>query len=273
MATATRNRQDMPDQQLITELSHALVKGALPGELDDFDEEARAEAAAFVAEAAAHREAGKPSIRLESVGHGRRFMRLALVNDDMPFLVDSVAGTVSAHDLSIDRVLHPVAGVRRDEAGRLTGILPAGESGARRESFIYLEVERADARVRRALAEDLEAVLADVRAAVEDWPLMQRVLKADADRLPDGEGAALLRWFLDAHFTQIGHEVRDRDNGQRDPLGMSRSGGREYLAPTSLTRAFEWFEQGGEAPLLIKSNLIANVHRRIWNCDSPSVSE
>jgi glutamate dehydrogenase len=262
MATATRDRQDTPDQQLIDDIARALVKGALPGELDRFDEAARGEAAAFVAEAAAWRAPGEPSIRLESVGHGRRFMRLAIINDDMPFLVDSVAGAVTAHELSIDRVLHPVLRVRRDEQGRLTGILEGDES-ARRESMIYMEVERADAKVRRSLCDEIEAVLADVRAAVEDWPLMQRAMKADADRMPDGEGAALLRWFLDYHFTQLGHEIRDRKNGKSDALGVSRASKRGYfLAPASLERAFQWFDEGGEAPLLVKSNLIATVHRR-----------
>jgi glutamate dehydrogenase len=68
MATATGNRQDTPDQQLITDLSQALIRGALPGELDDFDEKGRAEAASFVAEAAARRAPGRPSLKLESVG-------------------------------------------------------------------------------------------------------------------------------------------------------------------------------------------------------------
>jgi glutamate dehydrogenase len=262
MATATRDRQDMPDQKLITSLSDALVSGALPGELDGFDDVARAEAAAFVAEAVVQRTPGKPSLRLESVGHGRRFMRVAIVNDDMPFLVDSVAATLTQHDLSIDRVLHPLVRVRRDETGRLLALAPQDDS-ARRESIIYMEVERADAKQRRTLCDELEAVLADVRAAVEDWPLLQRAMKSDADRLPDGEGAALLRWLLDYHFTQLGHETRDRDNVESEPLGLSRASDSEYLAANSLQRAFEWFEDGGEAPLLIKSNLLATVHRRV----------
>ena len=33
MATATRDRQETPDQQLITDIAHALVKGALPAPL------------------------------------------------------------------------------------------------------------------------------------------------------------------------------------------------------------------------------------------------
>jgi glutamate dehydrogenase len=262
MATATRNRQDMPAEELTTEIAKALLAGALPGEVTGFDDEAVTAAACFVAETAAGRRPGAPALRLESVAGPRRFMRLAIINDDMPFLVDSVASTVNAHNLSIDRVLHPVVAVRRDEDGALTAIRPAHDSGERRESMIYMEIERADARARRALTDELEAVLADVRAAVDDWPLLQKAMKADAERLPDGEGAALLRWFLDYHFTQLAHETRDLDLGKSDALGLSRSNAHELLAGSSIQRALDYFEQGGQAPLLIKSNLIATVHRR-----------
>lgn len=262
MATATRDRQDMPAEELTTEIAKALLTGALPGEITGFDAEAVAAAAAFVADAAARRRPGEPALRLESVAGSRRFMRLAIINDDMPFLVDSVASTVNAHNLSIDRVLHPVVAVRRDEDGALTAIRPIIDSGERRESMIYMEIERADARARRALTDELECVLADVRAAVDDWPLLQKAMKADADRLPDGEGAALLRWFLDYHFTQLGHETRNRELAKGDALGLSRSNPHELLAGTSIQRAIDYFEAGGQAPLLIKSNLIATVHRR-----------
>lgn len=262
MATATRNRQDMPAEELNTQIAKTLLTGALPGEIAGFDGEALEAAARFVAAAAARRKPGQPALRLESVAGPKRFMRLAVINDDMPFLVDSVAATVNAHNLSIDRVLHPVVAVRRDAEGDLTELRPAQDSGERRESVIYMEIERADARQRKALVEELAAVLADVRAAVEDWPLLQKALKADAELLPDGEGAALLRWFLDYNFTQLAHETRDRALAKSDALGLSRSSARDLLAGSSVERAIAYFEEGGQAPLLIKSNFVATVHRR-----------
>lgn len=262
MATATRTRQDTPDQQLIDSISHALLSRALPGELDGFDAEACSAAAAFIARAADCRRPGEPVIELESIAGPHRFMRLAIVNDDMPFLVDSVAATVSAHNLAVDRLLHPVVAVRRDAAGVATEIRPTADSGERRESIIYMELERADARQRRALLDELAAVLANVRAAVDDWPLLKKAMRADADRLPDGEGAELLRWFLADHFTLLGHERRDRDLARHDALGLSRSDRQDLLTKGSIERAIAHFEQGGEAPLLIKSNLISTVHRR-----------
>ena len=74
-------------------IADALIAGALPGESDGLDTAALAEAGAFVAGVAARRTAGEPAIALESIGGDDplRRMRLAIVNDDMPFLVDSVA--------------------------------------------------------------------------------------------------------------------------------------------------------------------------------------
>src|SRR5690606_15970791 len=162
--------------------------------------------------------------------------------------------------IDIHRVLHPILPVRRDAAGRLTRILPADASGERRESMIYLELERADARIRREIAEEIEAVLADVRAAVSDWGRMQDAMRAAADTLPDGEGAALIRWFVDRHFTLLGHQRIDRDGTLSDGLGVLR-GDIPAIEDASREAALTRFEDGKEAPLLVKSSRIATVHR------------
>ena len=71
----------------------ALSGGALPGEDEGFGAEQRAEAAHFVARAMQSRPAGTPVTVLEPMTDvsGQRMHRLAVINDDMPFLVDSVA--------------------------------------------------------------------------------------------------------------------------------------------------------------------------------------
>src|SRR3546814_18290779 len=77
-----------------------------------------------------------------------RRMRLAIVNDDMPFLVDSTSQVAAAQGLVVHRILHPVVSAKRDAQGHLTEA-GAPEKGAARESVLYMEVERGDARARR----------------------------------------------------------------------------------------------------------------------------
>jgi glutamate dehydrogenase len=245
-------------------IAASLTNGALPGETDGLDETARADVAAFVTGAAAQRRSGEPAVRIESIGGEgvRRRMRLAIINDDMPFLVDSVAGALADHGIDIHRLLHPVVAVRRAGDGQLIELIRGEASGERRESMIYIEADRADAKARRALEAELTATLGDVRLAVEDWPRMQLALRDAATTLPDGEGAALLRWFLERHFTLLGTHVETRDGASRDGLGILRREGDPLWSDEGRAEAFRWFERGGDAPLAIKSDRSARVHRR-----------
>ena len=245
-------------------IAAALIDGALPGETDGLDPPALAAAAAFVAATAQRREQSLPALALENKGGDGvvRRMRLAVINDDMPFLVDSIAGALAAHGLDIHRLLHPVIAVRRDGIGELTDVMPGDTSGERRESMIYIEADRADGELRRTLEADLRAMLGDVRAAVSDWPRLQLALREAAETLPDGEGAALLRWFLERHFTLLGAHVEARDGAARDGIGILRAEGAPLWPDATREAAFRWFERGGEAPLVLKSDRVATVHRR-----------
>lgn len=261
-ATSARADTGALNQALAQRLSAAL----LPGD-GAFSAEGLAQAAAFVCTAASQREPGEPVIVIETVSGSaaERFMRIAAINDDMPFLVDSIASAVAAQGLTIDRLVHPVVAVQRDQAGTLLAVTDGGAEGAQRESMVYIETRRADARVRRALETALRSALGDVRVAVADWPRLQQAMAADADRLTDGEGAALLRWFKDGMLTQLGHVLRHRDGSQSEALGICRRGAKSLLGPISYDRAFAWFDaalQRANEPLIIKSNLVSSVHRR-----------
>ncbi|MEI9851318.1 MAG: NAD-glutamate dehydrogenase domain-containing protein [Sphingomonas sp.] len=237
-----------------------LLEGALPGELEGFGGAERAEAAEFVAGTAAARPPATPRIALATYLAGeRRRMRLAVINDDMPFLVDSISGAIAAHDIAVHRILHPVIAVTRDAGGALAEI-----GGGKRESMIYIEMERADARARRALVAELERTLEQVRAAVDDWRALQAAIGADAAHLPGPEGAALLRWFQGGAMTLLAHEEWRIDGTAASQLGIARYAQADpILAQASREAAVEWFRAGGEPPLLLKSNCISPVHRRV----------
>src|SRR5204862_8340656 len=119
--------------------------------------EGEREAAEFLSEVAAKRRKGELGLKIESIGGeaGKRRMRIGIVNDDMPFLVDSVANAIASRHLTIHRLLHPVVCVERDESGNLNEVAPLCNDKRRRESMMYLELDRADARGRQELGADL----------------------------------------------------------------------------------------------------------------------
>jgi glutamate dehydrogenase len=250
-------------------LQEALAHGALPGEREGFDDEAAQEAVSFMREALSIRTPGEAVISMgrvpaaASLGKGAaRALRIALVNDDMPFLVDSVANCLAAQGIVIRRLMHPVLGVEREGDGTLVRILPRVSPGARRESAIFIEIDHVSARQAERLEGELRLTLAHVRVAVIDWSRMQEALAADADRVSDDEGASLLRWLLDRNFTQTGHQFCRRDGSCEAALGICALGGAEpLLAPASIEAAFTWFEEGGRTPLVVKSNQSSRVHR------------
>ncbi|MBX3560339.1 MAG: NAD-glutamate dehydrogenase [Sphingomonas sp.] len=262
MQSHGKSAQGADHRRLTEELVRVLCDEALPGELADFPVEERREAAAFIAEAARLRPPGLAIVRLESAGTeiGRRRMRLCIANDDMPFLVDSVAAAIAARGLIIHRLLHPVIAASRDADGMLMSVAPAGKGA--RESLMYLEIDRADARGRAELTVELHQALADVRAAVEDWPAMQAQMRADAASIEDAEGRALLEWFAEGAMTMLGFEVERPDMASSQGLGVYRSpsppdeeGGSEG--------AIRYFEKGGTVPLSAKAERKSTVHRRV----------
>ena len=259
------------EKRLAAALAKELSESLLPGE-EPFTKPGLAEAARIMLDAARERQSGKAVIAIEAVTGtvAERLTRIAVVNDDMPFLVDSIAATVAAQGLAIDRLAHPAVAVRRNAEGDLEALGRDSDDQGLRESIIYIETARADARTRVRLRSALAGTLEEVRAAVTDWRKLQAAMAGDADRLEGlgaREGAALLRWFRDGMLTQLGHALRRRDGRTAAKLGICRLDARALPSAATFERAFAWFdanlEQGlARAPLLLKADEISHVHRR-----------
>ncbi|HEX9490658.1 MAG TPA: NAD-glutamate dehydrogenase domain-containing protein, partial [Stellaceae bacterium] len=142
-----------------------------------------------------------------------------IVNDDMPFLVDSVTAALAGEGFAVHLVIHPILRVERDAQGRLAALLDDaagnGNGAALRESLMHVEISAESGGARLdALAPALEGVLGEVRAAVADWAAMrarlQRVIADLAEEPPPlaeaerEEAADFLAWLDDANFTFLG---------------------------------------------------------------------
>ena len=170
------------------------------------------------------REPGRARVRafnptIEEHGWQSTHTVIEIVNDDMPFLVDSVSMEANRHGLTMHLIVHPILDVVRAADGTLAAIgSPGAES--RRESFIHAEVDRVSGQAELAeIARDVERVLVDVRFAVSDWaPMRQKVLDiveeigGNPPPLPEvelQEGKAFIAWLADNHFTFLGYRRHD----------------------------------------------------------------
>src|SRR5919112_961636 len=164
---------------------------------------------------------------------------IEMVNDDMPFLVDSTRMEINRQGYAIHMILHPVMNVRRDEEGRLLEVLPpdADEEDAISESVIHVEVDRqTEPFVLEDLKQAIQKTLADVKAAVEDWPKMRErvgdIVSGLEENPPDfepedlAETRAFLEWIDDNYFTFLGYREYDltTQNGEEALCAVQGSG-------------------------------------------------
>jgi glutamate dehydrogenase len=256
------------DPKLYKSLSDAFVARALPGENEGFDAAACKQAVTFTLDTASKRKANTAVLSADTVtsADGTLITRIAICNDDMPFLVDSVSAALVAAGLNAARLIHPVVTAVRDDKGMLLSINAPAKKDAKRESIIYIETPRINAKERSELIAALHEVLNEVRCSVSDWLAMRSAMQDDADVIGTGangksEGAALLRWFADGNMTVVGHEVLDRKAARSNRMGISRANDLPLISDASVSLAFNWFEKGGDAPLILKANRASRVHR------------
>ncbi|MDJ1159767.1 NAD-glutamate dehydrogenase [Chelatococcus sp. SYSU_G07232] len=239
------------------------------------------------------RPGGRHDIRLldheiEADGGKREITVVEVVNDNMPFLLDSTLAEIVDQGYEPRLVAHPILAVERDEAGafkRLVGEALAGAPlGARRESFIHVHLDRIDDEAARArLAEGLDKVYVDVERAVRDWAAMRARLAEAAEAykinpppLPADEvteAVRFLEWIAADNFTILGaREYRfaggdtaaDPVEGTglgilRDPSVRVLRRGRELVVMTPEIRAFL---DRPVALIITKANVKSRVHRR-----------
>ena len=201
----------------------------------------------------------RPAARPAAAGCGSR-----IVNDDMPFLVDSVANAIAARHLTIHRLLHPVVCVERDADGTLIAAEPKCDDRSRRESMMYIELDRADARARQELVERApRRPRRRPRRGARLAASCSRRCAPTPTEIDDPEGAALLHWFADGAMTLLGYEVeRPGKQPSRRARHLLDSRRRRPTRAAALG-AMRYFENGGAVPLIAKAERKSTVHRRV----------
>ncbi|HEV7251917.1 MAG TPA: NAD-glutamate dehydrogenase [Mesorhizobium sp.] len=222
---------------------------------------------------------------------------VSVINDNMPFLFDSVTGEAAEILGEPSLVTHPVLLVRpgADGAPELLGDAHAGETAAKdtretglaRVSLIQIHAGALDDARAEELKIRLNAVLDQVRAAVKDWKPMLARLDAAISMLRYGnsplapetvsEAVAFLEWLRDDNFTFLGlREFRYEGTAEEGSLVRAPEPGLGILRDPSLlilrrdadgsatTPEIRNFLHGPEPLIVSKANTKSRVHRRVY---------
>lgn len=199
---------------------------------------------------------------------------IQIVNDDMPFLVDSITAELAAQNLTVEFLFHPILKVERGASGKLEGV--GGEGARLAESYIFIRLEQtlADDLASR-LAAALSKILDDVRAATGDWLNLIARLDAVIESFKEDteEAQGFLKYLRKNNFTFLGYRSFQFSggNGKMQSKAVAGSGLGVLRSGQELC-----FGQGGgspeiqalkvsKSPVMI-SKLIDNystVHRRV----------
>lgn len=234
------------------------------------------------------RPAGKPLVKVlnprgKKDGWASKHTVLQIVNDDMPFLVDSITGclAVTLH-YRIHMMHHPILPVGRDKTGTRT----AGHDEPVNESYMFIEIDaQSDKEELKKIEETLQATLADVRAAVTDWRAMLAKIDETVASLTVNpppidheeveETIRLLRWLGSDHFTFLGfREYRfdgdpatfDFNRVEGSGLGILRDPERNVLRDkdglTPMSPEIRYFLTHPQPLIITKANVKSTVHRQ-----------
>jgi glutamate dehydrogenase len=260
-----------------------LYDHTVPEDLLRYDPEDIAYLAARAYDFLRERTPGRAEVRCEPVELSGSFERnaatvLEIVNDDMPFLLDSVLGELAERRIDVLLVAHPVLRLVRDN-GRLVRL----REGTR-ESFIHLHLGGAkDAAACAEIAKAVETVLGEARLAVTDWRAMRERVGRIVEELETNppplaleeiaEAVEFLQWLLADNFTFLGvrnYELKDQTLWADfdHALGIMRSRDVKVLRRgkdlSEFTSEILAFLQEPRPLIVAKANVRSRVHRRAY---------
>ncbi len=215
---------------------------------------------------------------------------IEIVNDNMPFLVDSVMDELQESKIEVHLVLHPIFIVERDDNGTLTSATARKKPPKRtdrQESLIHIHVTRIDSpEARAALKARLDKVLSDVRSVVSDFKPMQERLAEAIDtykttQIPGSsdelwEAIHFLEWMENDNFIFLGMReymfeggVEEGELSPHEGTGLGLLSdpdvrvlrrGTEFV---QITPEIREFLKKPEPLIIAKANVKSTVHRRV----------
>jgi glutamate dehydrogenase len=236
----------------------------------------------------ATRRRGQAKLRIynpteDTHGYTSAYTFVEMVNDDMPFLVNSISAAINRRELGVHITVHPIIRINRDAKGKIESICKPGADCGKPESFIRLAIDReTDPAQLKSLEKDIKAVLSDVRLAVRDWRKMSAKMQETCELLDFGpkradqslreESKEFLRWLADDHFTFLGYrEYRIEERDKKILLNPVKGSALGLLSrkerkghSIELTAEMRRLRRSRDWLILTKASSRSTVHRNAY---------
>ncbi|MBX4335948.1 NAD-glutamate dehydrogenase [Bartonella raoultii] len=195
---------------------------------------------------------------------------ITLVNDNKPFLLDSILNIFNQHKNRIYLIAHPVLDC----------------ASGQRISLMQIHIESLNEQQIQSLNKELTLVFEQVNAAVQDWkPMLQEVEKhihAYQTNLPahykkEGEKAiAFLNWLMDENFIFLGMRTYDFIKNKKPiksftasnvELGILTDNSVRIIGDSRVEEPPQEvlsFMESDNLLIVTKANSRSKVHRSVW---------
>jgi glutamate dehydrogenase len=188
-----------------------------------------------------HGKAAKVSVfdpNLEEHGWQSSHTTLIIMQNNMPFIVDSMRMTLASREVKTHTIQYASFHVERDENGKFSAFKSQKQKAhdaSSGEGLVFIEVDRhTDEDSKLELQESIASVLNDVAVTVADHPLMQektQLIRKDIENLKQikttnfqeaeiNEALEFLEWLEKDHFAFLGF-VDLKLNETKKTNGMS----------------------------------------------------
>lgn len=197
-----------------------------------------------------------------------KFTIIKLVNDNMPFLVDSVTSTVKANDLSICYYINSILNVSRKN-GMIQKVHPLKDEGDDRikEAIMYIMLKRIDDHLITKLENDIKKTLTAVECCVNDWSAILNELDAAIQNMhlvnmaETEEICVFLNWLKNNNFIFLGYKEYFYSQNQLIHDGKKDLGLHKIDHGNGHVKSY--YQELGYL-YIAHPNLISTVHRRAY---------
>ncbi len=208
-----------------------------------------------------------------SDGRGGLATAVLILNDDMPYLVDSIVMAMRKQRVAVSGVMNSVLAVRRDASGAAVAV---GEAGAPLESYVLCLLAE------DLPADELAALVAKLHMVARDAAVVRRDSVAMADRLTSvaaaaaahgtagQEVAAFLEWAKNEGFEPFGYAyyvvkpgVRELERDIPSRIGVLQDTSHPVYGTclANIPGDFETLSKRPDTLSIVKADVEGTLHR------------